>query len=457
MTISMSDLPRPMTGPVLNVARFAMNPLRALEHWERFGQFVHVPMVGNDFLLLRDPEHIAEMLRDREGLLRKDAYTRELSRVLGQGLLTSEGEPWRAHRQLAAHAFTPKRIKGYTEKMVQRAAALVDRARPGETIDLHKTMFEVTLEIVGDTLFDADVSGDAASVGHSLEVISDFFATSLEAYLRLPHSWPTPGAVRLRRATEVVDGVLDRIVRERTVSGRDHGDLLSALLKARDERGRGLPPRQVRDEAITLFLAGHETTAITLANAFYLLARHPFERAKLERELDEVLEGRLPTADDVPRLVRADRIVTETMRLYPTVWSMGREMVAEGEFCGVRVPAGTQIIASQWLVHRSERFYEAPLRFIPDRWSDGLEKRLPKFAYFPFGGGSRICIGNHFAKLEAILVLATVAQRVRLDVGRRERLWFRPSVTLRPAKPVSATVTPRRAPSREERREAAHI
>jgi cytochrome P450 len=443
MTISIHDLPRPMTGPVLNVARFAMNPLRALEHWEQFGQFVFVPMVGSDFLLLRDPEHIAEMFRDREGLLRKDAYTRELGRVLGQGLLTSDGEPWRAHRQLAAHAFTPKRITGYATKMVDRAAALAERLHDGDTVDLHHAMFEVTLEVVGDTLFDADVSGDAADVGRSLETIADFFATSIEAYLRLPHSWPTPGVVRLKQATAVVDRVLDRVITERIESGRDHGDLLSALIKARDERGKGLSRRQLRDEAVTLFLAGHETTAITLANAFYLLSRHPFERAKLERELDEVLEGRLPTADDVPRLAAADRIVTETLRLYPTAWSVGREMVEDGELCGIRIPGGTQIVASQWLVHRSERFYDAPRTFAPDRWKDGLEKRLPKFAYFPFGGGQRICIGNHFAKLEAILILATIAQRVRLDVDRRERLWFRPSVTLRPAKTLSATVTTR--------------
>jgi cytochrome P450 len=456
MTISLNELPRPKTGPVFNVARFAMNPLRALEHWERLGPFVHVPLVGNDFLLLRDPEHIAEMFRDREGVLRKDAYTRELGRVLGEGLLTSEGEPWRAHRQLAAHAFTPKRIKGYTEKMVERAAALVGRLHEGESIDLHHAMFEVTLEIVGDTLFDADVSGDVADVGRSLEIISDFFATSLEAYLRLPHSWPTPGVVRLKRATAVVDRVLDRIITERTASGRDHGDLLSALVQSRDERGRGLSRRQLRDESITLFLAGHETTAITLANAFYLLSRHPFERAKLERELDEVLEGRLPTADDVPRLATADRIVTETLRLYPTVWSTGREMIDEGEFCGVRLPAHTQVVASQWLVHRSERHYDAPRRFVPDRWKDGLEKRLPKSAYFPFGGGARICIGNHFAKLEAILVLATIAQRLRLEVGRNERLWFKPSVTLRPAKTISATVA-LRSPARRQRHESAQI
>ncbi len=456
MSTPMDALPRPKTGRLLNVARFAMSPLRSLEQWERLGEIVHVPMVGADFLLLTDPEQIGEMLLDRERNFVKDGYTRELGRVLGQGLLTSEGEVWRAHRQLAAHAFTPKRIKSYTEKMVARGAALERRLREGERIDLHRAMFEVTLEIVGDTLFDADVSGDAADVGHALEVITEFFATSVEAYLRLPHSWKTPNVVRLDRATQVVDRVLDRIIIERTASGRDHGDLLSALLKARDERGKGLSRRQLRDEAITLFLAGHETTAITLANAFYLLARHPFERGKLERELDEVLGGRLPTADDVPRLQAADRIVTETLRLYPTVWCMGREMAHDAELFGVRIPKGTQVLGSQWLVHRSERFFEDAHRFVPDRWKDGLEKRLPKFAYFPFGGGARICIGNHFAKLEAILLLATLAQRVRFEVDRAEQLRFRPSVTLRPAKTIAATVA-RRIPARRPERDFARL
>src|SRR5690606_5077682 len=181
MSTPMDALPRPKTGRLLNVARFAMSPLRSLEQWERLGEIVHVPMVGADFLLLTDPEQIGEMLLDRERNFVKDGYTRELGRVLGQGLLTSEGEVCRAHRQLAAHAFTPKRIKSYTEKMVARGAALERRLREGERIDLHRAMFEVTLEIVGDTLFDADVSGDAADVGHALEVITEFFATSVEA------------------------------------------------------------------------------------------------------------------------------------------------------------------------------------------------------------------------------------------------------------------------------------
>jgi cytochrome P450 len=249
----------------------------------------------------------------------------------------------------------------------------------------------------------------------------------------LPHAVPQPVRRRMRQGGRVVDDILMDIIRQKRAAGASGDDLLSLLLAARDDAGTGMSDAQLRDEAATLFLAGHETTALALGYAFVALAGDPAVRDWLHEELDDVLGDRLPGADDVPRLVRTGAVVDETMRLYPPAWIIGREPQTDVTLGGYRVSRGEQVLMSPWALHRDPRWFADPLAFRPARWLDGLADRLPRFAYLPFGGGPRVCIGNHFARMEAVLVLATIARRVRLDTAPGFRLRLAPAVTLRPA------------------------
>jgi cytochrome P450 len=298
-------------------------------------------------------------------------------------------------------------------------------------------MMRVTLEIVAKCLFDADVSGDSADASASMETLIRCFSHRVDQVIKLPMRLPTPSNLRFRRAMNRLDQIIFSIIAERRASGADRGDLLSMLLHAQDEDdGRRMTDRQLRDEAMTLFMAGHETTANTLAWTWMLLAQNPAVEAKLHDELDAVLGpvpvSRAPTLDDLPRLVYTDRVITEALRVYPTVWLLGREVVEPCTIGGQHVPTGLTLWMSQWVLHRDPRFFDDPEAFRPERWADSLAKRIPRFAYFPFGGGPRICIGNSFAQMEAVLLLATIARRyqIRLVPGTTVKPF--PTMTLRP-------------------------
>lgn len=249
----------------------------------------------------------------------------------------------------------------------------------------------------------------------------------------IPERIPTPGNLRFRRAIRYLDALIYNIIQRRRANGEDTGDLLSMLLGVRDkETGEGMSDRQLRDEVMTIFLAGHETTANALSWTWHLLASHPEVEAKLHEELGETLAGRPPSVADLPRLRYTEAVVTESMRLYPPAWAFGREALEDCEIGGYRVPAGTQLIMSQWVAHRDPRYFDAPEMFRPERWESGLSERLPRYAYFPFGGGPRLCIGRSFARMEAVLLLATLAQKFRLRHVPGEYIAPQPSVTLRP-------------------------
>jgi cytochrome P450 len=263
-----------------------------------------------------------------------------------------------------------------------------------------------------------------------MEIINEFFANSPEAVFRVPESVPTPRNLRTTRAIAEIDALLFRIISaRRKTPPRD--DLLGTLLAAQDDDGSGMSDKQLRDEAITLFLAGHETTALTLAHTLYLLSKHPDVERKLHAELEEVLGGRAPSANDVRALPYTERVLKESMRLFPPAWTTGRETTEEIEVRGYRVPKGAQVMVSQWIVHRDPRWFPNPEGFDPDRWTPERAKSIPRFAYFPFGGGPRVCIGNHFAMMEATLILAMIVQRWKLELLPGQRLDLKPSVTLR--------------------------
>jgi cytochrome P450 len=383
------------------------------------------------YYMLSHPDDIEYVLRGNHRNFIKDRGTRLLSSFLGQGLVTSEGELWRRQRRLAQPAFQLDQIQKYSTQMAASTQQLLADWRPGQTRDIHADMMRLTMTIVAQALFSAEVSGEAERVARAMEDIMKFWAGPAAIFPWLG-KLPTPGNRRHRQATREVDAVIQGIIARRKAGGPGPDDLLSRLLAARDEDGSPMSDRQVRDELVTLFLAGHETTAVALSFCFYLLAQHPEVEARLAAELHNVLQGQPPTAAHVSRLTYTEWVVKEAMRLYPPVPSIGREALGDCEIGGYPVRKGTQLTMIQWVVHRDPRWYDDPEAFRPERWDHDLARHRPRCAYFPFGDGPRVCIGNHFAMMEAVLILATVATRYRLALAPGQKLELFPSITLRP-------------------------
>jgi cytochrome P450 len=431
------------------VRQIQRDPLGLMMSMHKEGGMVPFRMAGRSFVYLGDPEDVEWMFRQRADVLEKDAFTHELGRLLGKGLLVSEGEFWRRQRGLMAHAFTPKRIRSYGESMAVIAERFADTLEDGEVVDIHRSMNRVTMAIVAKTLFDSDVSDRGLEVGHALEDVLEFFANSPEAVLRLPDWVPTPRLRRFVAGRRTIERVVDDIIRERRASGEDRGDLLSAMLASQHEDGKGMSDAQLRDECVTLFLAGHETTALLLAHAFVLLSQHPAVADRIREELEGELAGRAPTVDDMKRLPYTDQVIQEALRVYPSAWAVGREVVNEITLKGHRLAPGTQLMASQWAMHRDPRFFPNPEAFIPERWAGDAKRKLPRGAFFPFADGPRVCIGNHFALTEAFLVLVAIVRKWNLELLPGERLEFAPSVTLRTRRGVKMRVRAAREPARE--------
>src|SRR5258705_13384942 len=305
--------------------------------------------------------------------------------------------------------------------MVEYADRMISGWNLDEVRDIHRDMMKLTLEIVVKTLFNADISGEADKVGRVLSQMVKPFASQATLKWILDNRLPTPTNRRFHADAREIDNIVFRLIAERRSSGADQGDLLSMLLAAQDEDGSRMTDRQLRDETITLFLAGHETTASTLSWTWWLLAQNPHVEAKLHAELDAVLGGRTPTLADLPNLPYAGHVITESLRLYPPAWGLARVAIEDHQIAGYPVTKGMGVAMAQWVVHRDPRWYDAPEEFRPDRWEDDLLKRLPRFAYFPFGGGPRQCIGNMFGLMEATLILATVARNFRLRLVANHR------------------------------------
>ena len=420
-----------------SVVAFRRNQLSFYEACFRdYGDVVETKMGPYRTLLFYHPDAIEELLVTRNRDFIKSPGIQLLRPLLGDGLLLSEGDTWLRQRRLVQPAFHRQRVAGYGEVMAALAERHVAGWKDGAEIELYGEMMAVTQAIVGKTLFDADVSGgEAHEVAEAARVLAEDFAARLGSVAaRLIPTWvPTPSNIRSARAIRRLDGMVDRTIAARRASGEDRGDLLSMLLQAQDaDDGTRMTPRQVRDEVMTLFLAGHETTAVTLAWTWYLLGRHPEADARLGEELSAVLGGRAPAVADLPRLAYAGMVVTEAMRLYPPAYGLGRQATRPTELAGHTVGARDVIITPTWVVHRDPRWFEEPLAFRPERWAGDLAQRLPRFAYFPFGGGPRQCIGNAFAQMEAVLILAAIAQRYRLTLTPGQNVKPTPYVTLRP-------------------------
>ncbi|HEU0167222.1 MAG TPA: cytochrome P450 [Chloroflexota bacterium] len=406
--------------------------LEAFSRWAReYGDFVMFDghRVG---VMLNHPDLVEEMLVLQQPHLHKTPLLSGQRLVFGRGLLVSEGDFWLRQRRLAQPAFHRARIATYGEYMTDYSQRMLDRWHDGDQFDAHAAFMEVTLRIVAKSLFGRDIGQEAKGVGHALRVLLEIFLKRINRPFRIKDSWPLPENYRYKAAVAQLNRIIYGIIAERRASGEDAGDLLSMLLSAQDIDGERMTDQQVRDEAMTLFLAGHETTANALSWTAYLLAQNPEVDAKLAHELRTVLNGRAPTVDDLPSLPYTANVITESMRLYPPAWVIGRIAVEPCTIGGQPIEPGTLLWASQWVVHHDGRWYQDPEQFRPERWTPEFQRQLPKFAYFPFGGGQRICIGNNFALMEASLILATVAQRYRLELVPRQRIEGLPSITLRP-------------------------
>ncbi len=416
------------------------NPLEFLEWLRTYGTVTKFKMLWFDVFMVTDPHLIEEVLvktNEKDFAKTPPAKGTVTGKLFGDGLLTSTGETWKRQRRLAQPAFHRHRIAGYANAMVAEAQRLATTWQEGETRNIQHDMMQVTLRIVVKTLFGTELQGQAEKTERALhELMTAFGGLGNSIWLLLQtFGVPTPASRRYAQAIQALDEIIYDLIAQRRAQGdaTTSDDLLSMLLHAQDEDGTGMNDAQLRDEVITMFIAGHETTALTLTWAFYLLATHPEKAKILHEELDHVLCGRAPALADLPALKYADAVVKEAMRLYPPAWMVdGRVAVQETVLGGFRIPKGAIMGISQWLTHRDPRFYQEPTAFQPERWLDGSLKDLPKYAYFPFGGGQRQCIGNSFAAIEAVLVLATLAQKFGVVKAWEGEPHLDAAITLRP-------------------------
>jgi cytochrome P450 len=434
------------------------DPLGLLEGWARqYGDIFRWRTLNFLVVFVNHPDLVEKVLVSESRNYMKGRGLQANRELFGNGLLTSEGDSWLRQRRLMQPAFHRERIAAYADTMIEQGRRLAESWRNGETRDVHADLMRATLEIASATLFGENVSDpDAAQVAAALNTLIGLNSSPRRLFPLL-RALPTRANRNYTRAVRQLDEVVYALIARRRAELDLHGvgfvgaelvsarlspsppdariastDLLSMLLNARDEDGGRMSDRQLRDECVTLLLAGHETTALALSWTLYLLAQNPEVTAQLHAELDAVLAGRLPTLDDVPRLAFTAKVLKESMRLYPPAWGVVRMCPDECTLGDFRIPKRASVIVSQYVMHRDPRFFPEPTRFDPSRWTESFERDLPRFAYFPFGGGPRLCIGASFATMEATLVLAILAQRFRFHVDPTCEVVPQPSITLRP-------------------------
>jgi cytochrome P450 len=398
-----------------------------------YGDIVATRMGPYRIVLVYHPDAIEELLVARHRDFIKSPGVRLLRPLLGDGLLLSENETWLRQRRLIQPAFHRQRVAGYGDVMTTLAERYVSGWKAGDTLDVHAEMMALTQAIVAKTLFDADVSDEAHDAIRAAKVLAEDFGARLRSFRLIPYWMPTPRNLRSRRAVRRLDDLVHRIIAARQHTQEDRGDLLSMLVHAQDaDDGTRMTAQQLRDEVMTIFMAGHETTAVALSWTWYLLAQHPDADARLAAEVGGVLGDRPAAMADLPRLRYAEMVVSESMRLYPPAYGLGRQAARATELAGHPIAVGDIVIVPTWVVHRDRRWFDDPEAFRPERWENGLAQRLPRYAYFPFGGGPRQCIGNGFAMMEAILVVAAIAKRFRLSLVPGQHITPTPYVTGRP-------------------------
>ena len=427
--------PRPRI-PWGNLWHFRRDPLTFFSNAvQQYGDVVFYRMGPRRLFLVNHPDHIKDLLVTSNRKFEKSVVLQRSKNVLGNGLLTSEGEFHLRQRRLAQPAFHRQRVNSYGGVMVDYAQRTIDRWQHQSVIDIHDEMMKLTLAIVGKTLFNAEMEGRSAEeIAEALNTFMNLFGLVYLPYSQYLERFNIPPMNRIHKARRRLDGVVYRLIAERRSSGRDEGDLLSMLLRATDTEGdgTGMSDEQLRDECVTLILAGHETTANALSWTWMLLSQHPEVEARMHEEIAAALGERPPAVEDLPALQYVEWVLAESMRLFPPAWAIGRRALEPHGFGGYEVPAGCMVLCSQWVMHRDERYYRDPLKFVPERWTPEARAARPKFSYFPFGAGPRQCIGESFAWMEGVLLLATIAQRWRVRLVPEHPIVPLPVITLRP-------------------------
>ncbi len=407
--------------------------ISAMHYWRGSRVLLNAPELAEQVLVMQHQKF------SKGVLLRLTA-----NRLLGQGLLTSEGELWRRQRRLTQPAFQRARIVGYASVMVHFACEQAAGWRPGERRDMAADMMGITLRVAVRTLFGVDLKSETHAVGQALTAIMRRDLRRMRSPVKLPAGFPSPSNRRAERGYALLEGMVGRIIEEKRGEGRHADDLLSRLIEAADEQGTPISSRQLRDETMTLLLAGHETTALALAWTWYLLAQNHAAEARLHEEIDRTLGGRLPTPDDLERMPYLTAVIHESLRLYPPAYAIGRSAVEPVDLGGYHFPKDTLFLMSSWVTQRDRRYFDDPLAFRPERWLEGLTPEGLGFRYFPFGGGPRRCVGQSFALMEAGLVIATLAGRFQFRLATSKAVIPEALVTLRPKDGIPMVVEERR-------------
>jgi len=410
------------------------NPIRVFQHLaDTYGDAAHYKLGRQHVVFLNSPEYIRQILVVENANFVKERTVRRMKMLVGEGLITSENPFHRKQRLLAQPAFYRQRIAGYADSIVHKAAILHHRWKNGQQLDISLAMMHLTLDIIAKTLFDSEVAAEVAEISSEVNAIMRLYNfLVMVPYAEMLQHYPLPGMRRFRRARSRLDRIVYRMIREHREDNRDRGDLLSMLLAARYEDGSAMPDLQVHDEVMTIFLAGYETLANALTWTWYLLSQNPEAESKLHEEVDSVLGMRDATYNDVPNLRYTEMVLAESMRLYPPAWAMGRLALDDFELGPYFLPKGTTVFLCQYVVHRDPRYFPDPERFDPERWTPEAKASRPRFSYFPFGGGARQCIGESFAGMEGVLILATLARRWRLRLVPGHPVEPQPLITLRP-------------------------
>lgn len=428
-----------------HMVAFGRDPLNFIDKTLPLGEVVEVKIPGHRaFQLSRaeDVEYVLTHTNDKD-FAKFDIPIATVPLALGEGLFTAKGDLWARQRRMMQPAFHRQRIEAYSTLMVRRIQQMLDRWQPGAVINLRHEMMALTLEIVCDALFGVETSQRVPILGEALHVLVEDFVERSANQLQLPPPLPTPSNRRLKKAIKTLETQLFDMVAERRAKGNlaEGSDLLAMMLLAQDDEAGPMSDKQLRDELITLFIAGHETTALALTWAFYLLSQHPASDTAVAAEIRQGLGERQPTLADLPDLKAAERVIKESMRLYPPLWSIaGRLVLQDCTIGGYLIPKDSVIFINPWAMHRNPHYFTQPLEFHPERWTDEFAKALPKYTYFPFGAGQRTCIGMPFAMLEATLALAMIVQQFRLELVEDQIIALLPSFTLRPKEEIRMRV-----------------
>ena len=438
---------RQIPGPqglslVKSLFEYSRTPLDfSLKCAHQYGDIVSLSIGSIRNYLLNDPSLIEEVLSKQNQNFTKDISYRILKKTFGDGLLLSDGELWKRHRKLMQTAFNSDRIATYASGIIEETSQMLSTWRE-EIIDIHHEMSQLTVKVITQSMFGVDTTETTREIIKALDTIMLQYVHQAEVFFLLPTWLPTIGNWKAHRATKQLNEIVNNIIEQRRQFPKD--DLLSIMLRVRDEKGDGLSDRELQDEVMTLLLAGHDTTANALTWTLMLLAQNPEAEAKLVAEVQSVLQG-LPTINELPKLRYTEMVLKEAMRLYPPAWALGREVTRDCTIGDYRFTRGTTIYFSQWVMHRDKRFFNNPEQFLPERWQDNLEQRLPRCAYFPFGAGSRVCIGKVFSMMEATLTLAMVVQKFSFTLVQEHSIQLLPSITLRPKHGVKMRLTRRDA------------